>query len=539
MFSTEQMAGHQWWNAGLQPLSLAYVAWRNLWVVIALTLAGAATASLAVLLLPRYYKASALVLVEPQKVPDRYVSSAVSTDVQDRLATISQQILSNTRLQKIIDDFHLYRSERERMYPEEVLELMRRCITIKLEKGWSHDRPGAFHVEFEGSDPGIVAEITNRLVNLFLEENLRQRELSAEGTSDFLETQLQDARAKLEEQQKKLAEYKQRFGGTLPGQDAYLTGAVARLQQELQFDEDALARDKVAKTTLEGAMESTRSYDSFVAQELAKSQTASGHEKLSDKLAQELVRAKLRFTPQHPAVSSLELELQNARVMEAKQDAEAAAKPPADAPRLLEWQMQSQQRTEAFKNQLRALDQDLEVRDQHRTSILEKIQHDEEQLAQVPVHELEMGSLMRDYELCLASYKSLLEKRESAHIAAEMEHRQKGESFQILDPARTPQKPLGLAVPAVATIGAALGLLIALALAVGRAAGRNKLLGEWELAEGILVLARIPVIPSLESAARYAVAPPRFSSWRRTAALGLPVAAMLATLLFLVYRWYK
>ena len=240
------MLNLQNWNRTNLHLSIAYVLWRRRWYLLALMVLGAAGAGGWAVLEPKTYRASALVLVEPQKVPEKYVSSAVSTDVQDRLASISQQILSNTRLQKIIDDFQLYRRERSRLYPEEILELMRKRITIKLEKGWTQNRPGAFHVDYEGTEPGVVAEVTNRLVSLFLEENLRERELSAEGTSDFLEGQLQAARLRLQELETKVANYKIAHIGSLPGQEGYLNGAIARLQQELQYNDESVAREKAS-----------------------------------------------------------------------------------------------------------------------------------------------------------------------------------------------------------------------------------------------------------------------------------------------------
>lgn len=494
------MLNLQPWNRPNLHFSLAYACWRARWYVLALTITGALAGAAYGHFRPKTYTASALVLVVPQKVPERYVNSAVSTDLQDRLASISQQILSNTRLQKIIDDFQLYRREAASLYPEELLALMRKRIQIKLEKGWSHDRPGAFHVEFEGADPGIVAEVANRIVSLFLEENLRERELSAEGTSDFLEAQVQEARRRLEDLESKVTAYKLRHVGALPGQESYLMNAISRLQQELQFNDEAVARDNLTKTSIESAMQSAKSSAAITAQLAAKAQHAQSTEekslRLSDKIAAELQRARLRFTPKHPTIIELELELANAKANEKADSPTRKPAPPSDSPQYVQWQLQNREREDNFKTQLTLIDQDLATRARRRAEIIEKASKLEQQLAQLPVSELEMGALTRDFELSLSNYKSLLEKRQNAQMAAEMEHRQKGESFKVIDPARVPQKALGFPLEAAAAAGAALGLALALLFCTLRLFHQNKLLGEWDIPEGVQLLGHIPALPA-------------------------------------------
>ena len=108
------------------------------------------------------------------------MSATVSAELQDRLATISQQILSSTRLQKIIDNFKLYEKERQNHVQEEIIDKMRADIKVVAEKGWIQNRPGAFRVSYAGRNPNIVAQVTNQIGNLFIEENLRSRETMAD-----------------------------------------------------------------------------------------------------------------------------------------------------------------------------------------------------------------------------------------------------------------------------------------------------------------------------------------------------------------------
>ena len=479
--------------------SVTWLVWRHKWWIAAAVVAGALAGGITGTLFKKEYTASALVLVEPQKVPDKFVESSVSTDVQDRLATITQQILSNTKLQKIIDDFHLYADERRRMYPEDVLELMRTNINIKLEKGWTRDKPGAFHVTYIGSDPAITAEVVNRIVSLFLEENLRERESSAEGTADFLDGQLQDARRKLEVQEKNLAEYKLKHKGDLPGQDQLLNGALTRLEMELAGTQEALARANETRIAIESALKIAESSELEVTQMLERPQSSAetlGEVKTSERMAAQIDMMKRRYTPVHPDVVAMEREFAAVRQREA---AEAKRKPeqrassePRTNPQTLQYRLQMRERIEALKTQSRLTEDEIASRTRQREQILASIADYQARLEQLPVRELQMGAITRDYEMSLANYRSLLDKRLSAQMSTEMERRQKGETFQILDPARIPQKPLGWTRQAIAAIGAVAGLLLGAALALAAGLAKNVVLGDWEAPPSLEILARIP-----------------------------------------------
>src|ERR1035441_3888531 len=177
----------------LAPLSIERMLWKRKLLILICWVTVSLTVGIAVYKLPTLYSAEALILVDAQKIPEKFVTSTVSTDVQDRLATISQQILSSTRLKKMIDEFDLYREDKKSLVQEEILEMMRKDISIKLERGWIGNRPGAFRIWYQGPDPAIVAQVANRIANLFIEENLKTREVQAEGTSEFIETQLQES----------------------------------------------------------------------------------------------------------------------------------------------------------------------------------------------------------------------------------------------------------------------------------------------------------------------------------------------------------
>src|SRR5215831_7111686 len=181
-----------------------YRGWIFLGTVI-FSLAGCAF----VMLMPDRYKASTTILVDPQKVPEKYVSPTVSSDPGQRLTTITQQVLSSTRLQQIIDDMQLYPELRGKVSREELIDLMRKDITITVKQGSSAGL-SAFTIEYEGTQASQVARVANELAASFIDWNLKSREQQSIDTTDFLNNQLATAKGSLEEQEKKLSAFKLR-----------------------------------------------------------------------------------------------------------------------------------------------------------------------------------------------------------------------------------------------------------------------------------------------------------------------------------------
>src|SRR5450432_1539275 len=238
----------------MSPLSIARMVWKHRTLVAALWLFLSAVVGIIVWNLPPVYSSEAVILVDSQKIPDKYVMSTISTDLQDRLATINQQILSATRLKSVIDDLDLYRDDRKTHVEEEIIEKMRKDITVKMERGWVANRPGAFRIVYQGQNPGVVAQVANRIASLYIEENMKTREIQAEGTSDFIETQLQQAKKRLDDLEAAVSGYKLKHNGELPQQENSIAGNLARLQVELEANRDAINRAQQTKVLLESTL---------------------------------------------------------------------------------------------------------------------------------------------------------------------------------------------------------------------------------------------------------------------------------------------
>src|ERR1035438_4275750 len=201
-------------------------------------------------LIPSTYRSGTLILVEQPSVPEKYVVSNIDSDIQHQLDSITQQILSRTRLLRIIDSLGLYAQERKHKGPDDLVEIMRKDIEIELSHG--DDRKlSAFNIYYASRDPKMAQEATSELANLFITENIEERQKRSENTTNFLGDQLDQARAKLAAQEAKLRVFKDQHLGELPTQTQSNLQSLAGLQNQVQANEDSLNRAQQQNTYLE------------------------------------------------------------------------------------------------------------------------------------------------------------------------------------------------------------------------------------------------------------------------------------------------
>jgi succinoglycan biosynthesis transport protein ExoP len=484
------------WQIAFHPLSLAKALYEHRLVVggawLLLTFGVVAVVSR----LEPMYRAETLILVVSQKIPEKFVSATVPSDLRDRLATLRQQILSNARLLSIVQTFNLYERERESSNIEEVLERMRRDIDINVEKGWTDNQPGAFRVSYEGKNPAIVAQVTNRLGNLFVDENLKAREMQAQGTLDFMRSQLDEAKKTLDREEASVSRYKLEHNGELPEQAPALTATQNQLGIRLQGNQDAIARAYSTQITLQSALRLAQSV-AAVSQRLKKQpdnddQASGGSGNLSAAKPEQMLRAMeaelasllTRYTEAHPRVQLLRASIARLKALEEREEVAATVDP---------------DRAEGIKAELVAVERELGDRRRENDQLVNEVQSVQAHLREIPVREQEMAALTRDYETSKANYQSLMDKLLAAETAAEMEKRQKAERFTILDPARTPGRPHKPDRFRFLGLGSLLALGIGVLTGIGLEMKRNRILGEWELPAGMAVIGRIPTVRSWSS----------------------------------------
>jgi polysaccharide chain length determinant protein (PEP-CTERM system associated) len=475
--------------------------------------------------LPKIYKATTLILVQPQRVPESYVRTTITASVTERLNTISQEILSRTRLEKVIGEFNLYAEMRNKKPMEEIIEQMRKSIEVTVQSKFFRDQAqSAFTVSFEGEEPQTVMMVTNKLGSLFIEENLKARELQAGGTSEFLAKEVQNMEAKLKKKENDIRDFRERFMGQLPQQlDANLR-ILERLQQQVQTTNERIkvSEDRVIllQSQIEQLQLKKSGRESLASRNLARmlEETGKGTEEARvevlpedpvvsqwRQLNRDLNSARSRYTENHPDVMELKRKIANLEPkieeLVKEQDAMIEARLKERRPRTGEIPRTpildpvAERLLTQYGDQLR--ENQLEVK-----RLKGEAQHLKDQIAlyqrrieDTPKREQELGLLTRDYDLLKGNYQSLLDKRIQAQMAETLERKQQGEQFKILDPAPLPGKPVRPDRNKILLIGAFIGMVAGLGLAWFRESMDESFHSESDL-EAYLGL---PVIASISN----------------------------------------
>jgi succinoglycan biosynthesis transport protein ExoP len=448
-----------------------------------------------VLLMQDRYKATTTILVDPQKVSEKYVSPTVSADPGQRLNTITQQVLSTTRLQQIIDDMHLYPELRGTISREELIDLMRKDIAITVKQG-SSSGLSAFTIEYEGGQRQQVAQVANQLASSFIEWNVKSREQQTQDTTEFLDAQLKEAKQNLEQQEARLSSFKLRHLGEMPEQQTANMQALSQLQVQFQANADTLNRLEVERTLLSRGLESPNTGEVKVAPVLTERAKLEGERR---QLRAQLQDLQNRYTSAHPEVVDAASRLH--RVEE-----RLKALPP-DPPIVAEVQDNS-----AVTVRLQLLDREAKRLTEDQKSLTGQMASYRAKVDAVPVREQEMAELNRNYSVSKDHYQSLLDKTFSAGMAADLEKKQQAEHFTILDLAQVPEKPFkpkrGLMF--LGAFLAALGMSLGLAYVKDMLNGAVKFESELKamLPASVPLLAVVPQLQAASdrrSAIRFAV----------------------------------
>jgi uncharacterized protein involved in exopolysaccharide biosynthesis len=545
--------------AQFSPLSLIRMLWLHKVAILVIWVIAASITAAVVYTLPVQYSAEVEILVTPQEIPEKMVQSVVVTNIQDRLATIEAQILSAAQLQKVIDDFGLYKKERKTKIPEEILQIMRAAISVKLEKGWTGNQPGAFLVSYTGDDPAVVTQVANRVGNLFIEENFRTRTSQVQETTEFLGTLLDDAKKRLDDSEAAIAAYKLKNNGELPEQIGVIAGTVSRLQTEQSTNRDAIARAEQAKMTIQNSLEVA---NSALQSLLDRPETApvavvrpdapglkqKAVPKESEVLEGQLAALRERGEgEQHPDVKHLKLAIAAAKDEEARAEQAAKAAPPVtpapapEAPKVAVANPPAQpppgkpverpevvaarERVRTIQEQIDALDMEITTRAANQDKLAQAVEEAQARLTNVPVREQEIAKILRDHGNIEGEYQALLAKASTAKVSSDMEFRQKSERFTMTDGAR-PGKPVNPASAVYNLMGSVIGLALGCAFALGKEFHQGRLLGAWELPDEVLVLARVPQI----SPSRGPMGLPIWSRWSRTRRIAVVSSVLLPLL---------
>jgi succinoglycan biosynthesis transport protein ExoP len=452
--------------------------------------------------LPSRYRSGTLILVEQPSMPKDYVTPNVTDDLQSRLQSITQQILSRTRLLHIIDELNLYADQRHRLNDDELVDRMRKDIEISLVFDDRHVVITSFNIFYSSHDPKLAQQVTGELTNLFISENLELRQQKSEDTTKFLEQQLETARQNLAEQEEKVRVYKDQHLGELPSQLTSNVQILSGLQSQLQSEEDGLNADRQQNAYLQSMLEQSRTLQ-------ATSRSGDGApvgipalDQELDKLKAQLADLSSHYTDRHPDVRKLKDQIAKTEKMrdQALADQKAGATGTGNSRESTPGDSDGTagSATIQLQGQLKANQIDMTNKEHEIAALKAKIDDYQRRLNDEPAREQQFADLTRGYEQSKANYDELLKKKNSSQMATSMELLQQGEHFQMIDPPSLPLKPDFPNRLKFCGVGLGIGIALGGALAGGTEFLDDRLYNEKALKEvlPVNVISEIPAITS-------------------------------------------
>jgi protein tyrosine kinase modulator len=407
-------------------------------------------------ILPSVYQSSTLVMVTPQKLPANYVQPSVTTSVDDRIRTITEQILSRTSLERIIKELNLYAAPRGGIsMMEDRVEKLRKSINVTAGPANARARRPSdadiFRLSFESNNPDTAMKVASRLASLLIEENLRSREQVAMGTTSFIDAETQRLKKELDDQEELVNKYKSDHRFELPEQLTANLTTLEHIRVELQNNMLRLTSLKERKETLEKnlAEGDTTLVEVTGVQGAGILQNRSRSEQLAILLSQ--------YSEKHPDVVRLKQEIEAVEGTEKNSTDETASPTVPGANRL----------RQTLQKQINDLTVEINSLQAKNDLLRNQIAMQQARVDNTPIRAIELAKVSRSHDITLKKYQDLLGKGLESQLSENMEKKQKGEQIQIVDPANYPQRPVRPNRPFVMLIGALGGLVGAFALAFG------------------------------------------------------------------------
>ena len=541
-------------------------------VFLLLSVAGGVVA----VLLPPKFKSESTILIENQLIPAEYVQSTITGYVEQRIQVITQQVMSSSRLQEIIDRFGLYRDMLERYTSSEIIAKMKEDINLNMisadvrdsRTGKATEATIAFKVGYEGKNPSVVQKIANTLSSLYLEMNLKNREQRATITTTFLENELNEIRQQIEEIQGRISDFKMAHLNELPEHTQVNLQAINRLTRDLdsttmqihQLEERLIylkseisdvdpmkpmvnqegkliqnPNDRLKAMHLELMSLKSRLSDKHpdvrrLQKEIEELEKETGPldeglEKVKrlEEFNTQLAEMKGKLGPEHPDVIRLSREVdtlaRDIQKNEARETGQALLEEKPDNPAYIN-----------LKTQIASTQARIAAMKEDQVKLRQEIAEYQAHIANSPLVEKEYSGLLRDLGSAQQKYAELTNKLMEARVAKGMEESQSGERFVVIDPARLPEQPFKPNRKAIALIS----VVLALGSGIGISALREILDTTVKSAEEIVALGGGPVLSEI---ARMESPQERRRRWLKRAIIFIIVLAAVGIGLYIFHEF--
>jgi protein tyrosine kinase modulator len=437
---------------------------RRKWLIVAVAFIVALAIAVGAFFWPDSFKADAVIVVDPGKVPQTYIHSTATIPAVERVALLQAQILSDTRLSQVIDEMGLYTKLKDKKTLDQILLKMREDIQVEpvsfanLKKAETF-RSGlqAFTISYISNSPSTAARVSNRLASLFIDENMKARQDEVMGTAEFFDRELVKAQEDLKEKGKKMDQLRARFAAELPESENAHIQALASLQLELRSEMDAISRAQQQKVYLQSLLaQAPAVVDLDTAGGAGQSDAASPEQAQLARLQGELDQMRSRYGPGYPDVKKLEDEIQTMKAQMKPAQTTAKADPPAASA--------VHYHNPVVESQIAQLDQEMQKHAAREKELQSETAFHQSKLEAAPMVQQQLAAASRDYDNAEQNFKDVQARKFAADMSSDVEIRQKGERFVIVQPAQPPSRPYAPNRILIDGLGLPAGIAVALAL---------------------------------------------------------------------------
>jgi polysaccharide chain length determinant protein (PEP-CTERM system associated) len=423
--------------------------YRHKGLVFSITVVVSLLAAYIAVTVPNIYRSSSLILITPQRIPANFVAPTVTGGVAERISAISQEILSRTRLESIIKEFGLFPGGGAM---EDRVNQFRSGIRLDVR------RNDAFQVSFDSGNPETAMKVVNRLASLFIEQNLQVREQQAIGTTNFINAEAERLRKELEEQESLVTYYKVNNRFELPDQlDANLR-IVEQLRDELKGNVATMASMQERLGSLQKQLvEANAPIPTISKTGESEIKNLPANQKIQMR-QKELDVLLIRYSEKHPDVLRIRAEMVAIqKELEAEKD---KAKSAGSSKGVSENPLK-----QIIEEQIDSLKSSINAIQASNSELRNTIAVHQKRLENTPMRGIELTKVTRTYDITLRKYQDLLAKGLESQLSENLEKKQKGEQFQVIDPANLPLSPVKPNRPFILLGGLIAGIVGGLAAA--------------------------------------------------------------------------
>ena len=463
--------------------------WKSKSMIVTTMLAVALLVAVAAYMFPNVYLATTVIVVDPEKVPEGLVKSTATIDATQRLAMLQEQILSTSKLGQVIDELGLYKGLRQTKTPDEIVELMRKDIKVEpATTGITTKELQAFKVSYSSRSATVAAQVANRLASLFIEENMKVREQQVLGTADFFDRELEKAKEDLDEKARKLADLRSHYVAELPESQSLHLQALTSAQLEMREELDAVSRDQQQKTYLQSLLSDNPLVVNLDSKDSGGDTV--GLEEQLQHLQSEMDELRSRYGPSYPDVLTKAEEIASVE-KQIKEEEKGATTTKST-------RVAGRRSNPVVESQITQLDADIAKHQDRLKDIKSRIDYYQQSLQEAPQAEQQLTAATNDYNNAEDRYKRLEEHKFAADMSSDVETRQKGERFVVLEPAQVPEHPYAPNRLLIDALGLIAGLGLGFLLVIAREIGDSTIKTKRELADRINlpVFGEMPWLPS-------------------------------------------